>query len=146
MLQPHTYEDGRPHVYTDYHPRWLRRRISTYWWLEKPSYFAFILRELTCLFVAWFVVYLLLLVQAITQGAGAYQDFLRWSAGPGILTLNGVSFLFIVYHAITFFQAAPQAMVVHIGAKRVPSLLVGAAHYAALAGASAIVAWVLLGA
>ena len=47
-------QSNQAFVYTDYHPRWLRRHVSTYWWLEKPSYFAFILRESTCLFVAWF--------------------------------------------------------------------------------------------
>ena len=32
--------------YTEYHPRWLRQHVSTYWWLRKWSYFAFILREM----------------------------------------------------------------------------------------------------
>ena len=36
-------------AYTPYHPRWHRQRISTYWWLERPSYFLFILRELSSL-------------------------------------------------------------------------------------------------
>ena len=34
--------------YADYHPRWLRPQVSTYWWLERRSYFVFILRELSC--------------------------------------------------------------------------------------------------
>ena len=32
-----------------------------------------------------------------------------------MLLLNVVSFLFVVFHAITFFDAAPQALVVHVG-------------------------------
>ena len=54
--------------YTAYHPRWLPPRKSTYWWLERRSYLAFILRELSSVFVAWFVVFLLLLVRAVGQG------------------------------------------------------------------------------
>ena len=146
MLQPHAHSDGKPHVYTAYHPRWLRHHTSTYWWLQKRSYFAFILRELSCLFVAWFAVYLLMLVRAIGQGEAAYQDFLAWSASAPVLLLNLVSFGFIVYHAITFFMAAPQAMVVHIGGRRVASRLVGGAHYLAWMVVSAVVAWLLLGA
>lgn len=146
MLQPHIYEDGRPHTYTDYHPRWLRYHVSTYWWLERWSYFAFILREASCVFVAWFVAYLLMLIRAVNQGNAAYQDFLTWSASRPILLLNLVSFCFIVFHAITFFSAAPRAMVVHLGRTRVPNSLVGGAHYAGLIGASAVVAWILLGA
>ena len=131
--------------YTDYHPRWLRRRVSTYWWLGSWSYFAFVLREASCLFVAWFVVYLLLLVRAVLQGDASYQQFLAWSARPAILLLNITSFLFLVYHAFTFFDAAPRAMVVHIGKTRVPASLIAAGHYLAWALASAVVFWILLG-
>ena len=137
---------GGSHIYTDYHPRWLRPKLSTYWWLEKRAYVAFILREGSCMFVAWFVVYLLLLVNSVVGGPGSYTRFLEWSATPWVLTLNIVSFLFIVYHAITFFVAAPQAMVVHIGHKRVPGFLVLAGHYVAWGAASVFVSWLLLGA
>ena len=36
---------------------------------ERGSYLAFILRELSSIFVAWFVVYLLLLVRAVEPGS-----------------------------------------------------------------------------
>jgi fumarate reductase subunit C len=134
---------GSP-TYTPYHPRWLRGHVSTYWWLEKGSYFAFILREASCLFVAWVVVYLLLLVRAVTEGLAIYQDFLAWSAQTGVLWLNIVSFAFLVFHAITFFVAAPQALVVHVGGKRVPGSWVAASHYAAWAGASLLIFVVLV--
>ena len=134
------------HLYSDYHPRWLRRPVSTYWWLEKWAYFSFILREASCLFVGWFVVYLLLLIIAVGSGSGRYTEFLEWSARPWVLTVNLVSLLFIVYHAITFFVAAPQALVVRVGRTRVPPHLVLAGHYAAWALASLVVFWLLLGA
>jgi succinate dehydrogenase subunit C len=146
MLRTDIGSHAQPHVYTPYHPRWLRQQVSTYWWVQKPSYFAFILRELSCLFVAWFVVYLLMLVRAINQGEVAYQDFIAGSAGTGMLLVNLVGFGFIVYHAITFFIAAPQALVVHVGRKRLSSGLVGGAHYLGWIVVSAVVAWVLLGA
>jgi fumarate reductase subunit C len=136
----------KTHTYTEYHPRWLRRPLSTYWWLQQPSYFSFILREVSCIFVAWFVAYLLMLVRAVSEGDASYQRFLTWSAGPLVLLLNLVSLIFIVLHAITFFQAAPRAMVVHLGRRRVPDRVVGAAHYLGLLAVSGIVAWVLLGA
>ena len=132
------------HVYTDYHPRWLRQQVSTYWWLEKWAYFAFILREMTCLFVAWFVAYLLLMIGSVAGGPDSYQWLLDWSATPWVLTLNAASFLFMIYHAVTFFIAAPQALVVHVGRRPVPARLVLAGHYVAWAAASAFVAWILL--
>jgi fumarate reductase subunit C len=131
-------------AYTDYHPRWLRQHVSTYWWLQRRSYFAFILREASCLFVAWFVVYLLLLVSAVTEGEASYLAFLAWSARPWVLTLNIASFAFLMLHAITFFDAAPQALVLHLGRRRVPGSIVAASHYVAWAVASLVMFWVLV--
>ena len=132
-------------AYTAYHPRWIRTRVSTYWWLRRASYLAFILRELSSIFVGWFAVYLLLLVRAVSQGASSYEAFLDWSGRPAVLALNFVSLLFIVYHAITWFNLAPKAMVVRVGNTRVPGLLIAGSNYLAWAIASALVGWLLLG-
>jgi fumarate reductase subunit C len=119
--------------------------MSTYWWLGKWSYFRFILREFSCMFVAWFVAYLLLAMNAIGQGPDSYARFMEWSARGSVLTTNIVAFVFIVFHAITFFEAAPQALVVHIGRRRVPGRLVMAGHYGAWLVVSVLIAWLLAG-
>ena len=133
-------------VRSEYEQPVLPPRVSTWWWLGKPSYFAFILRELSCVFVGWFAVYLLLLVRAVTQGDASYQEFLAWSATSRIVSLNIVSFLFLIFHTVTFFDAAPRAMVVKIGSTKVPGSMVLAGHYAGWVAASALVCWLLLGA
>jgi fumarate reductase subunit C len=134
-----------PRVYTEYHPRWFRPRVSTYWWLTRRSYLAFILRELSSLFVAWFVVYLLWLVRAVAQGASSYEQFLAWSAGPAVLLLNLLTLFFVGFHAVTWFNLAPQALVVRIRGRRLPQTLITACNYAVWAAASALVAWLLIG-
>lgn len=131
--------------YTEYHPRWIRPRMSTYWWLGSWSYLKFILRELSSIFVAWFVVYLLMLIRAVSKGEVAYQHFMDWSGRPLVLLLNAVSFALIVFHAVTWFNLAPQAMVVRVGGKRVPGVLIAGSNYAAWAVASALVIWLLAG-
>jgi fumarate reductase subunit C len=136
--------NGDP-IYTPYHPRWLRPRISTYWWLGRWSYFAFILRELSSIFVAWFVLYLLFLLRAVGQGADAYGQFLDWSRTPLILLLNVITVLFIVFHAITWFNLAPKAMVVHMAGRPVPGLVIAASNYVGCILTSAVVFWLLLG-
>jgi fumarate reductase subunit C len=123
--------------------RVLPPHISTTWWLQKPSYFLFILREMSCVFVAWFVVYLLMLIQAVNQGDASYQVFLAWSASSSIVLLNGVGLLFLLFHAYTFFDAAPQAMVVKVGPNRVPGSAILAGHYAGLIAISLLVCWLL---
>jgi fumarate reductase subunit C len=135
---------NHPPVYTEYHPRWYRPRTSTYWWLKRPSYLAFILRELSSLAVAWFVVYLLLLVRAVSRGERSYHQFLGWSASPGVLLLNFVCLLFVVFHAVTWFNLAPQAMVVRLRGQRVPGTWIAAANYAAWALVSGLVAWLFV--
>ena len=133
-------------VYTEYHPRWIRTRVSTYWWLRRGSYFAFILRELSSLFVCWFVVFLLLLVVALSRGESRYQAFQDWSGRPAVLAVNIVSLFFIVYHAITWFNLAPKAMVLRMGDTRVPGFLIAGSNYLAWVMATAVVGWLLLGA
>lgn len=132
-------------AYTEFHPRWLRHPTSTYWWLQRWSYFVFVLRELTSVFVAWSTVYLLLLVRAMTRGDAAYQAFLDWSRGPVVLLLNVVALGFVLFHAITWFNLAPQAMVVKMGRTTVPGFLIAASNYAAWVVVSALVAWLVLG-
>ncbi|MFQ5947905.1 MAG: fumarate reductase subunit C [Acidimicrobiia bacterium] len=136
--------DGPP-GYTSYHPRWLRRRVSTYWWLKRPAYLAFILREVSCVFVAWFVIFFLLLVRAVGRGDPAYQRFLEWSGTPLVLAVNVVSLLFVVYHAITWFNLAPKAISVRIRGRRVPPFWIAAPNFLAWAFASAVVVWLMLG-
>jgi fumarate reductase subunit C len=131
-------------IHSAYHPRWLRRRVSTYWWLERRSYVAFILREVSSVFIAWFVLFLLLLVRAVGAGEGAYTQFLAWAATPWIVLLNVVSLLFVIFHAVTWFNLAPAAMVVHMRGRRVPGAVIAGSNYVAAIVASAVVAWLLL--
>jgi fumarate reductase subunit C len=90
-------------------------------------------------------VYLLLLVRALSKGNADYQHFLGWSASPVALLLNLVSLVFISFHAITWFNLAPQAMVVHLRGERIPAKWITGVNYAAWALVSALAAWILLG-
>ena len=131
--------------YTEFHPRWYRPRMPVFWWAGRRSYLVFVLRELTSVFVAWSVVFLLLLVHAVSQGGKQYQQFLNLSSNPWMLTLNVVTLAFVVFHAITWFNLAPQAMVVQLRGKRVPRSWVAGTHFAGWALLSALAAWLILG-
>ena len=125
--------------YTAYHPRWLRRHVSTYWWLTQPSYFAFIVREISSVFVAWSVVYLLMIVSAVSNGDAAFRELVAWSGQPLVLSLNVLSLVLVTFHAVTWFNLAPQAMVVHLGRRRLPGSLIAASNYAGLVTVSALI-------
>ena len=130
--------------YTEYHPRWHRTRMSTWWWMKRGSYLVFILRELSSVFIAWFVLYLLLLVHAVSSGWQSYDEFLAWARHPVVVALNALSLFFVVFHAITWLNLAPRAMVVHFRGRKVPPTYVAAVNYGAWAVVSIVLAWVLL--
>jgi fumarate reductase subunit C len=119
--------------------------MSTYWWLERPSYLVFILRELSSVFVAWFVVFLLLLVHAVSQGPAEYRSFLSWAANPWVLLLNLVTLFFVALHTVTWFNLAPAAIAVRVRGKRVPPLWIAGANFGLWGVVSLFVLWLLLG-
>jgi fumarate reductase subunit C len=132
-----------PH-YTEYHPRWYRQRVSTYWWLGRWPYLRFILRELSSLAVAFFVALTLVQIYALSQGPQSYAELQEWLRQPVVVALNVVVFLFAAFHTLTWFAAAPKAMAVRVGGRRVPEWAVAAPNYAAWLIASAAVTWFLL--
>jgi fumarate reductase subunit C len=120
-----------------------RRPISTWWWLRKRSYFLFVMRELSSLFVAWLVLFLLLFVEAVFEGEDAYRDFLdRASSGP-LLVVNVIAFAFLVLHTVTWFGVTPQAMDLRLRGRKVPTAAVLGAQYVALAVVSGFVFWLV---
>jgi fumarate reductase subunit C len=123
--------------------RLYRRPVSTWWWTKKRSYFVFVMRELSSIFVAWFVVYLLMLVYAVGRGEGAYEDFLDWASSPWVVVLNVVALLFLALHTVTWFKLTPQAMVVRVGGRKTPASIIIGSQYVGLAVVSAFVYWLV---
>src|SRR5689334_1607241 len=129
---------------TEYLPRSYRARVSTYWWLARWPYLKFILREGSSVFVAWVVVVTLVGIGALRHGPACYSEFEEWLRTPLVLALNVVSFVFVVFHAVTWFNLAPKAMAVRVRGKRLPAFALAAPNYAAWIAISLLVAWILL--
>ena len=144
MLRRAREKDRGGAAYTEYHPRWYRRRVSTYWWLSRWPYLRFILRELSSLAVASFVVITLLQLCSLAAGPQAYAEFQEWLKQPLVIVLNLVSFPFVLFHTITWFNLAPSAVALRVRGLRVPDLLISGPNYAAWLIVSAVVAWFLL--
>ena len=120
-----------------------RPPVPVLWWTRKLSYFVFVMRELSSLFIAWLVLYLLLFVRAVGRGEEAYADFLDWAGSPWLVVLNVVAFAFLVLHTITWFSLTPQAMVLDVGGRRVPPAAIIGAQYVGLGTVSAFVYWLV---
>jgi fumarate reductase subunit C len=103
------------------------------------------LRELSSVFIGWFVVYTLLLIRAVSQSSGAYPALPDWSRWPGIIVLNVISLFFIVFHAITWLNLAPKAMVVRFRGRRVPADVIVMSNYVVWGLVSVLLVWLIYG-
>jgi fumarate reductase subunit C len=130
--------------YTLYHPKWYRRRVSVWWWLQNRRYTWFVLRELTSLFVAFFAGVSLWQLGALAQGPEAYAQFLARLGAPLFVALHAVTFLFVLLHSVTWFNLAPKAVVVRVRGRRVPDWAVVGGNYAAWLALSVVVAAIVL--
>ena len=133
-------------AYREFRPKWYRPRMSTYWWLSRWSYVKFMLRELSSVFVAYFIVITLLQIRALTLGSSAYASFQDWLGNPLVIVLNVVAFLFLLLHSVTWFNLTPRAIVLRLGGKRIPDTLIIAPNYVAWLVVSGVLAWIIVGA
>jgi fumarate reductase subunit C len=129
---------------TAYGSQRYRAPVSSLWWLKRRSYLFFVLRELSSVFVAWSVLFLLLLARAVGGGADDYGRFLDWASAPWVIALNLITLAFLVLHSVTWFNLTPAAMVVRLRGRRVPPTAIAGGAYLAWVVVSAFVAWTVL--
>ena len=132
-------------TYSQYHPKWHRNRVPTLWWTRQWPYLKYMLRELSSIFVAFFVVIILLQLHALRGGAESYLEFQQWLKDPWMIALNGISFVFVLVHTVTWFNLTPKAMVVRWRGNRLPNLMIVAPNYLAWLAISGLVIFLLTG-
>jgi fumarate reductase subunit C len=125
-------------------PALYHRPVSLLWWTRKRTYFVFVMRELSSIFIAWLILYLLLFVRAVADGPEAYDDFLDRASSPWLVVINVVAFCFVLLHTATWFLLTPQAMDLRVRGRHLPASAILGAQYAGLAVVSAFVAWLVL--
>jgi fumarate reductase subunit C len=64
---------------------------------------------------------------------------------PLVIVCSLIALLFVLYHAITWFNLAPKAMAVRVGGKRLPDWMIAAPNYVAWIVISVIIAWFIVG-
>jgi len=121
-----------------------RRPVPLLWWLGTPAYVRYVIRELTCVFIAAYVILLLILVQRIAAGPAAYEAYLRWLLSPALLGFHVVALAAAVYHTLTWLRLAPLAVVVRVRGRRVPPSAIIAGNIALWIVISVVLGWVLL--
>ena len=115
------------------------------WWLRRPGYIRFMIREVTSVFIAIFLVVLLVQIHQVAQGPEAYAAMLGKLRSPGWIVFNVVALAFALYHTVTWFKLTGVVQVVHLGERRVPPVLVVAGAFVAWGVVSLFILYSLLG-
>ena len=114
------------------------------WWLGRPGYIRFVIREVTSVFIAIFLVVLLVQVYDVAQGPEAYAAMLARLASPGWIVFNVIALAFALYHTVTWFKLTGIVQVIRVGDRQVPPALVVAGAFVAWAAVSLFILYWLV--
>ena len=121
-----------------------RRAMSSSWWMNRPNYVLFMLRELTSVFVWAFLIFYLVQLSHLARGTEAYTAFLGRRASFGWILFAVLALVAALYHSITWFNLTPKVLVVRRGEEKIPPALIAGPHYAAWLAISVVIAWIVL--
>jgi fumarate reductase subunit C len=114
-------------------------KLPITWWLRRPSYFRFMLREISSVFIAIVLVIFLVQLYQLGQGPNVYAAFVQQLRSPGWVIFHLVALAFVIYHSVTWLSLAAVIQVVRIGERQVPPKLVAAGAFVAWAVISLVV-------
>lgn len=123
---------------------YIREPSRTGWWLRQPRYIRYMLREISSLFIGIYVLILIVGLFQLSKGRAAYEAYLATAEGPAGLAFAVLAMFFAVYHTYTWFQVTPKAMPLMLGGKRVPGVIIVAAHWFGFVVIS-VALWALVG-
>ncbi len=119
-------------------------KLSPTWWLKSRNYFLFMMRELSSVFVAVFILLFLYQLSELAKGPEAYAACRSALTTPGFVVFYGVAFVFALYHTITWFKLMSRIQIVRMGAFTVPPKLVTAGALVGFFLVSVAVGYILL--
>jgi succinate dehydrogenase subunit C len=115
------------------------RKVERSWWLHHPRYVAYMIRELTSLFVGLYCALLVVGLIRLAQGQPAWEGFVAALSSPLGVALQLLCLVFAIYHSVTWFALTPKAMPLMIKDEPVPGIAIVGAHYVAWAVVSIVV-------
>lgn len=97
------------------------------WYMQNKRYFAYMVRELTAVFAALWVI--MFLVQIPAMGAGsqslvAHRAWIDFIHSTGWVIFSLIALFFVGYHAVTWFRLMGTVMWMRFGKEPVPGNLI----------------------
>ena len=80
------------------------------WWRRNPFYLWYMLREASCVFITAYALLLLVGLYRLTQGAAAFDAWLRGLSHPVSIALHIVALVIVLYHSWTWFKVMPKTL------------------------------------
>ena len=98
------------------------------WFLRTRAYRLFMLRELTSVCIAGYLVYLIWWLYKFNQvGAEGYEELLSFVRHPVSIGMHTIALIAAVWHSITWFNLTPSVMPMRIGEDKVPDVVISIA-------------------
>jgi fumarate reductase subunit C len=113
------------------------RRYS--WWLSQPRYVRYMLREVSAAFIGAYILMLIVGLLRLSQGPAAYESFLNVVLSSAGAAFSLVTFVFALFHSVTWFSVTPKAIPLRMGGKAVPAAIIIGAHWLVWAVASLLI-------
>lgn len=124
-------------------PPRLAWRMPANWWTHKRSYRLFMLREISSVFLAIFLLGYVGRLQALAEGEAAYYNYMEDVGGFFGVVWNILALITVAYHAWTWFHASGVIAQVRLGGKLVPATTIVNTNLALWGAASVILFFIL---
>ena len=118
---------------------YVRPISKTSWFMTHSRYKHYMLHEISSLFVALYLVVIIIGLFRLSEGEAAWNGWLEGVASPLGIIFRLVVFAFSLIHTTAWFKAVPQALRIQRGESIVPGKLIVSAHYGVLAVVSLFV-------
>ena len=98
------------------------------WFLRTHAYRMFMLRELTSVVIAGYLVYLLWWLHRFNQGGvEGYEALLSFVRHPVSIAMHTIALIAAAWHSITWFNLTPSVMPMRIGEDKIPDVVISIA-------------------
>ena len=114
-------------------PRTYRRPLAAGWWMSRPSYLLYTVRELTVVFMAGWLLWFLYQVALLKQGA-----FQGLAGNYGALAFSAVCLFFTLWHALTFLNLSGLILRLPVGDRFAPAAAIRVLSFLGLGAATVV--------
>ncbi len=94
--------------------------LASFWFMQRRGFRLFMVREATSVFVAGYLVFLLIWLYRLGQGPEAFAAMIETARHPLAVVLHLMALAGALYHSITWFNLTPKIMPMYLGEDRVP--------------------------